>query len=297
MSPTPQPKRLGIAEGVVDHPVIERTRLGDVALLALDGLFGGFLHQPVGRQQIGGGEVELALGIAQRRRRTLARDDRAVLRLDLRRDLDRRRLLIGRPFDPEHLRAVPGIAHALGHLGVARPGDVAGALPVGGREARQRDPRPGGAIHRLDPRGQHEGAPALGRRCKGDLGRREARRETEGAGGDAGLQHVATIHLKESSHGSVCRGGWASRRRDARAIPDQTRAARGSGLYRKAEGLQGGAGPVNGRSDISSERGPPGPLLPLCWERATPVEHLCSNQDHMSATEWHAPSHERTRSG
>ena len=67
-----------------------------------------------------------------------------------------------------------------------------------GREGRQRDPRLGGAVVGSTRVVSAIGAPALRRRREGDLGRRQARRQTEGAGGDAGLQHVTTIHLNSS---------------------------------------------------------------------------------------------------
>ena len=217
-----------------------RARLGDVALLALDDVLGGLLDETVGRQQLGGGEVELALGIAERGGVALARHQRAVLRLDLGGDLDQRRLLVGRPFDAQHLRAVLGIAHALGDLGIARPGDVARALPVGRLEGRQRDPRLVGAARRLDAHGEHIGAPALRHRRVGCLRRGKTRRETDGAGGDAGFQDVTTIHLVLPPKAVELQGGQASRRRDYPSHPGPIRIARDSGLYRMAGGLQGG---------------------------------------------------------
>ena len=195
MSPTPQPRVFGVAEGVLDHPFVDGARLGDVALLALDDVLRGVAHQAVGRQQLGGGEVELALGVGERGCVALARHQRAVLRLDLGGDLDQRRLLVGGPFDAQHLGAVLGILHTLGNLGIAGPGDVARTLPVGRLEGRQRDPRLGGAGRRLDARRQRVGAPALWNGCVGRLRRGKTRREAEGAGGDAGFQDVTTIHL------------------------------------------------------------------------------------------------------
>ena len=146
------PQRLGVAEGVLDHPVVDGAGLGGVVALAAHDAFGGFLDQPVGRQE-----------------------------------------LIGRPFDAQHLGAVLGIAYPVGHARVALPGYVASALPVGGLECRQRDPGLVGAGRRLDLHGQHEAPPALGHGREGGLGRRQARRKTDGAGGDAGFEHVSTI--------------------------------------------------------------------------------------------------------
>ena len=69
---------------------------------------------------------------------------------------------------------------------------------------------------------------------------------------------------------------------------DQTRAARGSGLYRKPGGLQGGAGSVNGRSGrlagARTSRSAHG------WERATPWRSCAPGSSKDAPPEWRAPS-------
>ena len=191
----------GVAEGVLDHPVVERARPGHVALLSAHDVLGGFLDQAIDRDQLGAGQAALALGVAERRHRGLGRKSRAVLRLHFSRYLDDGVLLVGGPFDAQHLGAVLGIAQALCAFHIAGPADAAGTLPVGGLESRQRDPGLAGAALRLDARGQPEGAPAFGHRVEDDALRgRHARREARDTGGHTDFENFAALHIG-CSHG------------------------------------------------------------------------------------------------
>ncbi len=211
---------------------------------------GGLLDQAAGRDELGGGKAQLALLVAERGyRHGHGGESRPILRLHLRRHLDNRALLVSGPFDPEHLGAVLGLAHPFGEFGVARPAHVAGALPVGALESRQRNPCLGDADHRLDTCRQREGAPSLGHRIEDCFGRSQAWHEANGTGGKTGLQNVAAIHLGLSPHSCSRRGGaGAPVVGNHQDHPASTRAARDSGLYRKRAELQGGGPGVNSRS-------------------------------------------------
>ena len=113
--------------------------------------------------------------------------------------------------------------HALGDLGIARPGDVARALPVGRLEGRQRDPRLVGAGRRLDAHGEHIGAPAFRHGCVGRLRRGETRRKAKCTGSDAGFEDVTAIHLSSPSPMAVVPGrGRRPVGGTVRAIPDRS---------------------------------------------------------------------------
>ena len=113
-SPIAAAARLGIAEGVVDDPFVDRARLLEVALLALHDLVGGLLHDAVGRDELGRLRVlredGLVLGLRVARS---AQVDRDVARGEAR-GLREHGTHAFRPFGPNHAGAVLGVGHDSG---------------------------------------------------------------------------------------------------------------------------------------------------------------------------------------
>ena len=130
-------------------------------------------------------------------------------------------------------------------LALPRPGDVARTLPVGRLEGRQRDPRLGGAGGRLDAHGQRVGAPALWHGRVGCLRRGKTRCEAEALAATPAFRMSRRFIWFFPQWLWSCQGGQAPRRRECPSHPGPIRIARDSGLYRMAEGLQGGAAAVN----------------------------------------------------
>ncbi len=155
MSPTPQPLDLGIAEGVVDDPLIDTLCLLEIAVGSRGDLVGGLLHDAVRRDQLRRGQVELALVLEERRYSAgLGEIDGPVLRGERALHLDDGRGLAFRPHDVEHLGAVFRILGDLRRLRVRRPGAARRLEPSRLGERRQRDPslREAGGLRDLDAR-------------------------------------------------------------------------------------------------------------------------------------------------
>ncbi len=135
--------RLGIAEGVLDHPLVDAPRLVEVAGCAGGDLVGGLLDDAVGGDEVGRRRVERLRSSARESRHAagLGKVDDAVAGGELARHLHDRRLLVVGPYDVQELGAVLRVALDLGDLGVGGPGAARRAEPVRRAEGRQRHPR------------------------------------------------------------------------------------------------------------------------------------------------------------
>ena len=194
---------LGLAEGVVHDPVVDRARLVLVALRPLDDVARGVAHDAVGGQQRGGAQVEHALGARQPLGfcAGLGEVGGAVAGGEAAEDLE---LGLGdarRPLGIDHLRA-GAIAHALHEVGVALPEAAHRALPGGLVHRRQRHPHAQRAVagQRFDAARQLEAAPAglRGGREGGRFGERGGGGERRGDGGRGGLPCACERRQREA---------------------------------------------------------------------------------------------------
>jgi hypothetical protein len=132
----PAATHLGVAERVVDDPLIDRARLLELGRRAGGDPVGGRFDDAVDGNELGPlaiGPLAIERALGGRERRGLSRRGeirRTIARRDAARDFDHRGRFPVRPFDMQHLGCVFGIAREPGLRGVCRPGAAERSEPV-----------------------------------------------------------------------------------------------------------------------------------------------------------------------